>query len=35
MDLNLAKLWELFTDGERPQPIDPALRERLDAWLIR
>jgi len=25
----------VFTDGERPQPIDPALRERLDAWLIR
>ena len=22
------------TDGERPKPIDPALRERLDAWMI-
>jgi acyl-CoA thioester hydrolase len=25
----------VFTDGERPMPIDPALRERLGAWLIR
>lgn len=25
----------VFTDGTRPKPIDQALRERLDAWLIR
>jgi acyl-CoA thioester hydrolase len=25
----------VFTDGERPRPIDPALRERLEPWLIR
>lgn len=25
----------VFTNGERPIPIDPALRERLNAWLIR
>lgn len=30
-----AQVTIVFTDGERPQPIDQALRERLDAWLIR
>ncbi|MFM9936210.1 MAG: acyl-CoA thioesterase [Novosphingobium sp.] len=25
----------VFTDGERPMPIDPALRESLEPWLIR
>lgn len=25
----------VLTDGTRPMPIHPALRERLDAWLIR
>jgi acyl-CoA thioester hydrolase len=25
----------VFTDGERPMPLDPALRDKLAPWLIR